>query len=343
MTNALRRSILPSVLAIATLVASVSPRQAEAQEIAAAEALFERGLAAMEVRDFAIACPAIEESYRLDPRPGTMFTLAECENQRGRTATAATRYEDYLSFYSRLPADLQAKQGDRAAVAAQQRDALRVRSPRLTLAAPPDLPDDASVTLDQVVLTRPSWGVALPVDPGEHVVRLEAPGHQLMEKTAAIHEGQAITIQLELGPATTAPGTRAPMATPSTSPSTGHEGLTGMQTGGLVLGAIGVAGLGVGAVFGLITMGHASTVEGACDAEATGDATLCSGPEGPEAADAAKTTGTVSTIGFGLGAAALAGGILLLVLGDDDGADAALRPLVVGDHRGGLMGAAGTF
>jgi hypothetical protein len=337
--SALRRSLL----AIATLAASLAPRQAAAQEVAAAEALFERGLASMEQRDFATACPAIEESYRLDPRPGTMFTLAECENQRGRIATAATRYEDYLSFYARLPADLQVKQGDRAAEAAKQRDALRARSPRLTIAAPPELPAGASVTLDDVALSRPSWGVAIPVDPGEHVVRLEAPGHQRVEQTRLMREGEAITVQLTLGPATAAPGPTAAPAPPNTGPSRGGEGLTGMQAGGLVLGGIGVAGLGVGAVFGLITMGHASTVSVGCDAEATEGVTLCNGPDGPDAADAASTTGAVSTIGFGVGAAALAGGILLLVLGDDDGTDAALRPLVVGDDRGGLLGARGRF
>lgn len=340
--------IRSSVLAIATLVASLAPSQAAAQEVAAAEALFERGLAAMEMRDFATACPAIEESYRLDPRAGTMFTLAECENQRGRIATAATRYEDYLSFFARLPADLQAKQGERAAVAAQQRDALRARSPRLTITAPALLPAGASVTLDQVELSRPSWGVALPVDPGEHVVRLEAPGHQRVEKTTAMREGQAITVQLELGPATAAPGVALPPAVvppapPLATPSRRGDGLTDVQTGGLVLGGIGVAGVGVGAVFGLITMRHASTVSDACDPEATDGTTLCNGPEGPDAADAAWTTGAVSTIGFGVGAAALAGGILLFVLGDDDGTGAATRPLVVGDHRGGLLGAAGTF
>jgi hypothetical protein len=342
--NPTPRSLLAFVTLTGSLAVSLAPRQAAAQQVAAAEALFERGLAAMQAKDFVTGCPAIEESYRLDPRPGTMFTLAECENQRGRIATAATRYEDYLSFFSRLPADMQAQQGDRARVAAEQRDALRARSPRLTIAAPPQLPSGASVTLDRVALSRPSWGVALPVDPGEHVVRLEAPGHQRVEKATAIREGQAVTVQLELGPATTTaqdPG--APPAAPPTSPARGGDALTGVQTGGLILGGIGVIGLGVGAVFGLVTMGHASTVSGACDAEPTDGTTLCNGTDGPEAADAASTTGAVSTIGFGVGAAALAGGILMFILGDDDGTEAAMRPLVVGDHRGGLLGAAGTF
>src|ERR1700733_10594176 len=74
-----------------------------------AQAAFERGLAQMEAGRFDLGCPAVEESYKLDPRPGTLFTLAECEAKRGHLATAVRRYDDYLSLWSALPPDKKQK------------------------------------------------------------------------------------------------------------------------------------------------------------------------------------------------------------------------------------------
>jgi hypothetical protein len=339
----------PSALAavLTTLGCLLAAPPALAQDVAASEAQFERGLAAMKAGDYATGCPAIEESYRLDPRPGTMFTLAECENRRGRTATAATRYEDYLSFHARLPADQQARQGERPRVAATQRDALRARAPRLTIVVPEGAPVDATVTRDGVVLEAPSWNVALPVDPGEHVVRLEAPGRAPTEARITIGDGEALSVPLALGavaPAADRPPPPAASRPPQASPAA-DRGLTGVQTGGLILGGVGVAALGAGSVFGLLTLGEKSTIDRACPASPGGGARLCSTREGKDAADSAATTGAISTVAFGVGAAALAGGILMLVLGDDDGAAAAadVRPVLSADATGGFAGARGRF
>lgn len=340
---------LASSALFAVLVASAAP--AAAQDVAASEAQFERGLAAMQKGDFAIACPAIEESYRLDPRAGTMFTLAECENQRGRTATAATRYEDYLSFHARLPPDLQQRQGDRPRLAASQRDALRARAPKLTIVVPGDAPAGATVTRDGIALAAPSWGVALPVDPGEHVVRIEAPGRAPVEQRVTIADGQTQTVELALGAVVDGapPGPSGQVTGPTPPPAPGDGGLTGVQTGGLVLGAVGLVGLGVGSVFGLVAMGHAADADDACPGEPVNGVTECEDPAraqtAREAADAASTPGALSTIAFGVGAAALVGGVLMIALGGDDADEAAtgVRPVFASDGRGAYAGARGTF
>lgn len=344
----------PFIAALALSLGLAWSTPAAAQDVAASEAQFERGLAAMQRRDFATACPAIEESYRLDPRPGTMFTLAECENQRGRTATAATRYEDYLSFHARLTPDLQQRQGDRPRVAAAQRDALRARAPKLTIAVPPDAPPGTNVSRDGVALTAPSWGVALPVDPGEHVVRLEAPGHAPVEQRITIADGQSITTSLALGAAVAPPPpgggpTEAPTSATPGGAQRGDDRLTGVQTGGLVLGAVGIVGLGVGSVFGLVAMGHAADADEACPGDASDGVTLCesegAAAAASDAADAAETPGALSTIAFGVGAAALVGGVLMFALGGDDADEAAsgIRPVIASDGRGAYAGARGSF
>ena len=55
-------------------------------------------------------CPELAESYRLDPAPGTLFTLAECERKGGNIATALARYDDYLQLFNRMSPDEQAHQ-----------------------------------------------------------------------------------------------------------------------------------------------------------------------------------------------------------------------------------------
>ena len=87
-----------------------TPSPARAQDVATAEALFNKGMSEMNAGRYPTACPAIEESYRLDPRPGTLFTLAECAAKAGRVATAVSRYEDYLQLFARLAPKDQAKQ-----------------------------------------------------------------------------------------------------------------------------------------------------------------------------------------------------------------------------------------
>src|SRR5438046_959901 len=78
------------------------------------QALFDGGVADMEAGRFEKACPAIETSYHLDPRAGTLFALAECEAQRGRTATALRLYTEYLSLYRAFTPRKKVEQRERA-------------------------------------------------------------------------------------------------------------------------------------------------------------------------------------------------------------------------------------
>jgi hypothetical protein len=64
-----------------------------AQDVATAEALFNRGFADMDAGRYETGCKAIAASQRLDPRAGTLFTLAVCEAQWGKIATAASHYD----------------------------------------------------------------------------------------------------------------------------------------------------------------------------------------------------------------------------------------------------------
>src|SRR5882724_2704267 len=113
---------------------------ASAQDSATAGALFEKGVADMEAGQFASACPAIEESQRIDPRPGTLFTLAECSARWGKVASAAAQYQEYVDLVSRLTREQQQRHKARADIARGQLTKLKPSVPTLTLVVPADAP-----------------------------------------------------------------------------------------------------------------------------------------------------------------------------------------------------------
>ena len=153
-----------AVVAFATMVAQGAI--ARADETGSAAALFQNGLQAMQATHYPEACPKLAESYWLDPRPGVLFTLAECEAKWGRVASALAHYDDYLRLYASMPAGLQAVQRERSDIAHHQRAALADRVPTLALVLPPSAPAGVVVRRGGVALGAPSIGVALPVDPG---------------------------------------------------------------------------------------------------------------------------------------------------------------------------------
>jgi tetratricopeptide (TPR) repeat protein len=64
---------------------------------AKARALFEQGIARFGARDFEDAIAAFEASYKLDPRPEVLFSLAQAERQSGDCPTAVALYRKFLA------------------------------------------------------------------------------------------------------------------------------------------------------------------------------------------------------------------------------------------------------
>jgi len=76
-----------------------------------------------------------------------------------------------------------------------------------------------------------------------------------------------------------------------------------------VVGGVGVAALGLGAVFGLMASSQAS---GAKDDKALCPNKVCT-PAGRTEIDGAETKALISTIGFGVGIVGIGAGIVLIV------------------------------
>ena len=292
-----------------------------AQDAAAAGALFDKGVADMQAGHFDTACPAIEESQQLDPHPGTLFTAAECQAKWGKLATAVAHYQDYVGVVSRLSADQQTRHHARVVTATAQITKLKPSVPQLTLVLPANAPTGTTVSRDGVQLQGAALGLALPVDPGEHVILTRAPGGEDTSVSVSIAAGQSKRVELEVKAVVAAP-VAAP-ATPSepaaSPPSSAAEPQRSSKTPAYVIGGIGIAGIAVGSVAGILVFSKKSTVSSQCQDHTCDDA-------GVSAANSGKTLALVSDIGFGVGIAGLATSAILLLTQPKTEASAQAHP-----------------
>lgn len=144
-------------------------------------------------------------------------------------------------------------------------------------------------------------GKSMEHDPGVVLVRATHPDHPPVQKSITLQEGERdVVFSISLG---------GP-AKDEAPPDVGQEGGGTYLPGAIVLG-VGGAGLVVGAITGIVTLGDADEALAPCTDE------RCPRTQ-KDAIDAASTTGNVSTISFIAGGALVATGVvLLLVLGDD--------------------------
>ena len=182
------------------------------------------------------------------------------------------------------------------------------------------------VIVDGKLLAQKLVGVPLPVDPGEHTFTFTASGLAPVTQTFAIKEGvkdrHEVIVLGGSAPATPQPTSEPPPApappvappptaaleaAPATSsaPSAEKPAASGIpwRTVGWVLSGVGIAGIGVGTVFGLEAL---STKSSHCDANGR-----CTPPG---TASTAYRQATISTTGLIAGGVLLAGGLGLVFL-----------------------------
>jgi hypothetical protein len=304
---------LAGLILLSALCASAGARAQDTRDPAAAEALFRQGRAASEQQDFTTACAKFRESNRLDPAVGTVFNIADCEEKLGHLATSWTLFQEVVQ---RLPpAD------NRRAIAEQRASKLEPRVPKLSIHLAHSERTDISVRRDGVSLGAASLDTALPVDPGDHVVVVEAPGTRAAEFRAHVAEGENTQLAVAVGVALSASEQQSGSggAPPGVSPSEHPPN----HTAAYVVGGVGVAGLITGAIAGVLVLGKKSTVNSECSGK------LCS-QAGLDAANAGKTLGVVTTVGLITGVVGLGTGTYLFLSAPSPGENARSAAYLVG-------------
>jgi hypothetical protein len=276
------------------------PAVAHAQQ-AAADALFDSARAAMAKADFANACEQFRASDKLDPAVGTELNLADCEEQRGRLASA---WELYRTAEEKL-----GERDERLALAHSRAQSLAARLPKLTLQLAPGAPKNSSARDGQVELGAAAFGIALPLDPGTHEFVVSAPGFEARSFRVQLSEGQAQTLIVSPGTALSASPGVAPGALPLAPEEPQAEANSSTRTLGWVLGGVGIAGLGVAAGTGLMALGKQHSVDAECHPDKS-----CTSA-GVAAAKSGRSLQLVSNVGWVVGAAALGAGAYFLLSG----------------------------
>jgi hypothetical protein len=186
--------------------ALLAPRPARAQS-SAAEALFDQGRTALAAGDFETACARFRASDQVEPAAGTRANLADCEEKRGKVATA---WEVYKSALAKLPpADA------RATVIRERIAKLEARLPKLVLTLAPGAPKETSVREGEATIgTAATYGLALPLDPGVHHLVASAPDRPATNVDVTLVEGSTSTVVVDLGTvAAQAPAALPPIGT----------------------------------------------------------------------------------------------------------------------------------
>jgi hypothetical protein len=219
------------------------------------------------------------------------------------------RLQDFVEALRELSAS-----DERLPYARQRVAELEKRVPRLRVTLPAGAPSGTIVLKDGVEMPAPTFGMALPVDPGTVTLVTRAPGRAPKKLDVAMAEGQTQSIEIVLGDAGPASVPGADGAGPpgggahigGASPSSGAT----WRTVGLVVAGVGAAALATGAVTGILALNRASAYRSACGPSfACSDLTSLQSAQ--SAASDAKTLSTVSTVTFVAGAVAAAGGLTL--------------------------------
>jgi len=287
---------------LVVLAVCLAPAIASADERAIAQQAFKEGRALMAAGKFAEACPKFAAAAELSPTAGVRLNLADCYVKLGRTASAWAKASEALGIAERT--------GDTAAstLAHTQMNALEPKLSYVTLVVAKDsAPPGLEVTFDGEKIPAAVWGTAIPVDLGTHTVAASAAGHPPWStQTTVAADGIKTSVTVVIPGASDAPSPLAPPPPPGDhAAGSGGWSRGAAHAVAIASAGLGVVGLGLGTAFGVDASGKKSDyqqqeVGGRCVSAAC--ATLT---------QQAYSSATVSTVGFVVGGALVAAGVVL--------------------------------
>jgi hypothetical protein len=305
------------------------------------EAQFDYGLAEMTAGRFDTGCPALESSYRADPRPGTLFTLAECDRKWGKSATALELYGQYLDQVERMSAPEKKKQGERATVATQERAKLEKTVAHLTVRLPDNAPAGTIVLRDGVLLGGPLLNAATPVDPGNHLLRVRTTDGRENVETVPIVTGDQIVIVAKLPSSPIIATSTNEPAPPRDAPKIANDRPEHPSRGPWIwiAGGVGALGLATMGVTGGVALSDKSTSQHSCNANGT-----CASQHDADAGNSARTFANVATVSAIVAAAGLGAALVFYLIERREAKASSLRGSIsIGENRAPSVFLAGTF
>ncbi len=292
--HTMRSSLSLAVLLSIALAAPRASAQPSGEQVA--EKLFNEAIALVTAGKYTDACPKFEESQRLDPALGTQFNLADCYEHTGKKGSARRIFIDVAD------AAKAAGKAEREKTSRERAAALESIAPRLTISVPSSA---ASMRLEVLVDGAPfpqaKWNRAQPFDAGTHTVAAAAPGKKPYEAKVTLQDAKASELLIP------EPENEPVAALAPVGPNgTGEDPGNGRRRSALIVGAVGVVGLAVGAGAGIFSIVKNGQAKELCPSFSS-----CPNADGRSQWNAATDAGTVSTIGFVAGGAIVAAAAIL--------------------------------
>ena len=254
-----------------------------------------------------------------NPRPASAAdpTIAECLTANDKSIALrndrkllASRAQLLVCAASTCPAEVRKE-------CMRRIDAVNSSLPTVVIEAKDGTGNDLTavkVTMDGDALVDKLDGSAISLDPGAHTFTFEVAGQAPITKQLVIREGQKDRREvLQFGaPPAGAPAAAAgpaSKATPNPAIETSVDRVSSSSFGtqkvlALVAAGVGVAGVGVGTIFGLSSMSKHDDAVAKCPG-------ACSDQAGVDLWNDARSAGNISTIGFVVGGLGLATGAVL--------------------------------
>jgi hypothetical protein len=314
----------------ALAVASVWPlAQAHAQEPAApepsaaaasAEEEFEQAREAYHSGQFEPALQLLQQLYDETGSPNAHLFLARCHRELGNLIEAYQHMTLTVSEASAKTGEEERYAATRDA-AARELAELSARVGLVTVLLT-EQPKDVDVTVAGRSVASNRLGSPIPVDPGQVSVRVTAPGFEPVVRTldVAAGENKALAISLSAKPPDEPAAPEPPAPAPKPPEASPEQPAPWVRTAGFFVAAVGVAGILTFAAAGATAEGKYSTLEREC-----GDS-RCTDPDMEDVVDSGRTFDTVANVGLIVGAAGLAiGGTMILLGWPSEGATRAAR------------------
>lgn len=200
-------AVLVVVLGSTSVVRGATPdgRASARQHSSRAEELKKQG-------KLAEACAELQESERLDSKLPTLLDLAECTESLGKLLEAQAHWT-LARDRAKHDEKPQSRSRAEARLAAVQK-----RVPHLTVQLAASVPAGAQVLVDDVAVDSAALANAIPMNPGDHVVRVVLSGHDDAKYNVKLAERDNQSLPVAAGPVSGSQPS-SPLPSPAVAPA----------------------------------------------------------------------------------------------------------------------------
>lgn len=266
--------------------------QPSAADLESARELYKEARELRQKGDLRRALERFKAAHAYGQTPVTGLELGRAHMDLGELIEAREAFLGVARI--RVAADETEKSAAARTEAAELAEKVRPRIPTLTVKVTGLAPDaQPQIFVDGAALPVVSQGSIRKVNPGQHVVVAKL-GMREEKREAQLAEGETKEVVLDLTGAVAEPAGGATSG--STGGGTNASGGRAISPVTWIGAGLAVAGLGTGAVTGILALGKAGDVSDACVG------TRCP-PSAKSTVDSGRTLATISTVGFAVGIA----------------------------------------